>query len=79
MLMYVCMLAALAACCYDVLIGHPSPKVNFRWLVFQQFTVLFKGEIASFLGALGDLEHLECSRQPHIQGRGAKKRTQRAG
>ena len=25
------------------------------------------------------LEHLECSRQPHIQGRGAKKRTQRAG
>ena len=27
----------------------------------------------------GHLEHLECSRQPHIQGRGAKKRTQRAG
>ena len=25
------------------------------------------------------LEHLECSHQPHIQGRGAKKRTQRAG
>ena len=25
------------------------------------------------------LEHLECSRQPHIQGRGAEKRTQRAG
>ena len=25
------------------------------------------------------LEHLECSWQPHIQGRGAKKRTQRAG
>jgi len=25
------------------------------------------------------LEHLECSYQPHIQGRGAKKRTQRAG
>ena len=25
------------------------------------------------------LEHLECSRQPHIQGRGAQKRTQRAG
>ena len=24
-------------------------------------------------------EHLECSHQPHIQGRGAKKRTQRAG
>ena len=26
-----------------------------------------------------NLEHLECSRQPHIQGRGAEKRTQRAG
>ena len=25
------------------------------------------------------LEHLECSHQPHIQGRGAQKRTQRAG
>ena len=25
------------------------------------------------------LEHLECSWQPHIQGQGAKKRTQRAG
>ena len=25
------------------------------------------------------LEHLESSHQPHIQGRGAKKRTQRAG
>ena len=25
------------------------------------------------------LEHLECSYQPHNQGRGAKKRTQRAG
>ena len=25
------------------------------------------------------LEHLECSYQPHIQGQGAKKRTQRAG
>ena len=25
------------------------------------------------------LEHLECSHQPHIQGRGAKKHTQRAG
>ena len=25
------------------------------------------------------LEHLECSWQPHIQGRGAQKRTQRAG
>ena len=25
-----------------------------------------------------DLEHLECSHQPHIQGQGAKKRTQRA-
>ena len=25
------------------------------------------------------LEHLECSWQPHIQGRGAKERTQRAG
>ena len=25
------------------------------------------------------LEHLECSYQPHIQGRGAQKRTQRAG
>ena len=25
------------------------------------------------------LEHLECSWQPHIQGRGAKKHTQRAG
>ena len=25
------------------------------------------------------LEHLECSYQPHIQGRGAEKRTQRAG
>ena len=25
------------------------------------------------------LEHLECSHQPYIQGRGAKKRTQRAG
>ena len=25
------------------------------------------------------LEHLECSHQPHIQGRGAEKRTQRAG
>jgi len=25
------------------------------------------------------LEHLECGHQPHIQGRGAKKRTQRAG
>ena len=25
------------------------------------------------------LEHLECDYQPHIQGRGAKKRTQRAG
>ena len=24
----------------------------------------------------GNLEHLECSYQPHIQGRGAKKRTQ---
>ena len=24
------------------------------------------------------VEHLECSRQHHIQGRGAKKRTQRA-
>ena len=28
---------------------------------------------------LEHLEHLECSRQPHIQGRGAQKRTQRAG
>jgi len=28
---------------------------------------------------LGHLEHLECSHQPHIQGRGAEKRTQRAG
>ena len=28
---------------------------------------------------LQNLEHLECSRQPHIQGRGAQKRTQRAG
>jgi len=28
---------------------------------------------------LPHLEHLECSHQPHIQGRGAKKRTQRAG
>ena len=27
----------------------------------------------------GHLEHLECDYQPHIQGRGAKKRTQRAG
>ena len=26
-----------------------------------------------------NLEHLECSYQPHIQGQGAKKRTQRAG
>ena len=26
-----------------------------------------------------NLEHLECSHQPHIQGRGAEKRTQRAG
>ena len=25
------------------------------------------------------LEHLECSHQPHIQGRGAEERTQRAG
>ena len=25
------------------------------------------------------LEHLECSYQPHIQGRGAEERTQRAG
>ena len=25
------------------------------------------------------LEHLECSYQPHIQGRGAQKRLQRAG
>ena len=25
------------------------------------------------------LEHLECSYQPHIQGQGAKKRTQQAG
>jgi len=30
---------------------------------------------AEAFGALG----LECSHQPHIQGRGAKKRTQRAG
>ena len=30
-------------------------------------------------GKLMHLEHLECSHQPHIQGRGAKKRTQRAG
>ena len=29
--------------------------------------------------AVEHLEHLECSRQPHIQGRGAQKRTQRAG
>jgi len=29
--------------------------------------------------ARGHLEHLECSHQPHIQGWGAKKRTQRAG
>ena len=28
---------------------------------------------------LEHLEHLECSHQPHIQGQGAKKRTQRAG
>ena len=28
---------------------------------------------------LEHLEHLECGDQPHIQGRGAKKRTQRAG
>ena len=28
---------------------------------------------------LAILEHLECSQQPHIQGRGAQKRTQRAG
>ena len=25
-----------------------------------------------------NLEHLECSHQPHIQGRGAEERTQRA-
>ena len=25
------------------------------------------------------LEHLECDYQPHMRGRGAKKRTQRAG
>ena len=31
------------------------------------------------LAMLNNLEHLECSYQPHIQGRGAKKRTQRAG
>ena len=30
-------------------------------------------------GCCLDLEHLECSRQPHTQGRGAEKRTQRAG
>ena len=31
------------------------------------------------VSAAKHLEHLECSHQPHIQGRGAKKRTQRAG
>ena len=35
-------------------------------------------QIAAASGC-GYLEHLECSHQPHIQGRGAKKRTQRAG
>jgi len=29
--------------------------------------------------SIAHLEHLECSYQPHIQGRGAQKRTQRAG
>ena len=29
--------------------------------------------------AMEHLEHLECDYQPHMRGRGAKKRTQRAG
>ena len=33
----------------------------------------------AFRGRIQTLEHLECSHQPHIQGRGAQKRTQRAG
>ena len=36
-------------------------------------------QIAEHLEHLERLEHLECSHQPHIQGRGAEKRTQRAG
>ena len=34
---------------------------------------------SSLSGRAMHLEHLECSYQPHIQGQGAKKRTQRAG
>ena len=38
-----------------------------------------KTKRASALVASTHLEHLECSHLPHTQGRGAKKRTQRAG
>ena len=37
------------------------------------------GLLAAKLRAHLVLEHLECSHQPHIQGRGAEKHTQRAG
>ena len=40
-------------------------------------SVLGEGELARVNKV--HLEHLECNYQPHIQGRGAQKRTQRAG
>ena len=42
-------------------------------------TILARQQALRAPTPLGYLEHLECSWQPHIQGRGAKKRTQRAG
>ena len=46
----------------------------------SQLTASDRGQGKTFLlNPFGHLEHLECSRQPHIQGRGAEKRTQRAG
>ena len=40
---------------------------------------IFGGDTADCGYSRWHLEHLECSHQPHTQGRGAKKRTQRAG
>ena len=56
-------------------VAHIRTHLHSRRRTADRVVILFGGT----RGSPGNLEHLECSHQPHIQGRGAQKRTQRAG
>ena len=59
--------------------GYAARRTELRRKAKEAARTRDRQAVASQDEAEENLEHLECSRQPHIQGRGAQKRTQRAG